>query len=132
MFTQQLKEKMVRESETLTKQASWYHANKVEIGRIATGLSKIDINGAELCGECVDLFISGDKHVLNAIFSVFRKLGYEPTSRPGNEPESSFTCHWEHPTENARFWLSFSSTKCTRIKIGTETREIDIYETVCE
>jgi hypothetical protein len=132
MFIRGLKEKLVSDSEALTKQAGWYHANKVEIGRVAVGLSKIDVHNAVICGQCVDLSVTGDKHTLNAIFSAFRKLGYEPTDRPGDKPASSFSCHWEHSTEDARFWLYFSSNKCTRIKVGTETKEVPIYEIVCE
>lgn len=132
MFIQQMKEELVREQETLTKTASWYHSNKAEIGRVASGLNKIEIQRATLCGQCVDLSITGDRHTLNAIFSAFRKLGYEPTDRPTDKPDPSFSCHWEHTTEDARFWLYFSSSKCTRIKVGTETREVDLYEVVCE
>lgn len=132
MFLQQLKERLVSESEALTKQASWYHSNKAEIGRVAQGLSKINVQNATVVGLCVDLSIAGDKHTLNAIFAAFRKLGYEPTDRPGDKPSASFSCHWEHPTEDARFWLYFSSTQCTRIKTGTKMVEQVVYETVCE
>jgi hypothetical protein len=69
---------------------------------------------------------------LQAIFGIFRKLGYEPSNRPGDEPETTFSCYWEHTELETKFWLYFTSTVCTRVKVGTEMVERDIYETVCE
>lgn len=139
MFMQQLKEDLVGQQEgiqeqqkTVQKSASWYHANKVEIGIVASGLKKVEVTRAVLCTSCVDLSITGDKHVLNAIFAAFRKLGYEPTERPTEKHEPTFSCYWNHPEKDAKFWLYFTSNKCTRIKVGTETKEVDIYEVVCE
>ena len=139
MFIQQLKEELVGQQEsiqndqkTLRKRANWYHHNKAEIGRVAVGLKKIKVTRAEVSGDCVDLSITGDKHTLNAVFAAFRKLGYEPSARPTKEHKPTFSCYWNHPVEDAKFWLYFTSNKCTRIKVGTKTEEVDIYEVVCE
>lgn len=139
MFIQQMKEDLVGQQEyahqqqkTVQKIAGWYHVNKVEIGRVAVELKKIEVTRAVLNSDCVDLSITGNRHTLNAIFAAFRKLGYEPTDRPTDKPEPTFSCYWEHPVEDARFWLYFTSNQCTRIKVGTETKEVDIYEVVCE
>ena len=139
MFIQQMKEDLVGQQETVQEQqenvqkhASWYQTNKVEIGRVAVGLKKIEVTRASVSGDCVDLSITGDKHTLNAVFAAFRKLDYEPSARPTKEHKPTFSCYWNHPVEDAKFWLYFTSGKCTRIKVGTETKEVDIYELVCE
>ncbi len=139
MFIQQMKEDLVGQQETVQEQqenvqkhASWYQTNKVEIGRVAVGLKKIEVTRASVSGDCVDLSITGDKHTLNAVFAAFRKLGYEPSARPTKEHKPTFSCYWNHPVEDAKFWLYFTSNKCTRIKVGTKTEEVDIYEVVCE
>ncbi len=139
MFVQQMKEELVGQQENIqeqqknvTKSASWYHANKVEIGRVAVGLKKVEVTRAVLSLDCVDLSITGDRHTLNAIFAAFRKLEYEPSDRPTKEHKPTFSCYWNHPVEDAKFWLYFTSNKCTRVKVGTETKEVDIYEVVCE
>lgn len=125
-------QKLIESSEHLSKQASWYHRNKLHIEAVGKALSKLEITRAMLSTDEVDISIAGDRHTLNAIFAAFRGLGYEPSSRPGTTPEASFSCRWEHPDHECRFWLFFTSTKCTRVKVGTETVERDIYETVCE
>lgn len=139
MFIQQMKEELVGQQESVQNQqknvqkiAGWYHANKVEIGRVAVELKKIEVTRACLNTDCVDLSITGDRHTLNAIFTAFRRLGYEPSDRPTKEHKPTFSCYWNHPVEDAKFWLYFTSSKCTRIKVGTETKEVDIYEVVCE
>jgi hypothetical protein len=124
--------KLIEDSEALTAKASWYHRNKTKIEEAAVALSKLEITRASLSVNEVDISIAGDRHTLNAIFAAFRGLGYEPSSRPGSEPAPSFSCRWEHPEHDCRFWLFFSSTKCTRVQIGTTTQEVGIYETVCE
>jgi hypothetical protein len=123
---------LIETQDSLTKKASWYHRNKDEIEAVAQSLKKLEITRASLSTDEVDVSIAGDRHTLNAIFSAFRGRGYEPSSRPSDKPESTFSCRWEHPDHDCRFWLFFTSTKCTRVKVGTETREVDIYETVCE
>ena len=61
--------------------------------------------------------------------------------------EHQWTCIGERPTDNSSYWsgffdrpdiaykpriyLSFSSTVCRRVKIGTRTQEVDVYETTC-
>ena len=124
--------KLIEDSEALTKRAGWYHRNKVQIETVAKAFEKIEVQTARLSFEEVDIGIAGDRHTLQAVFGVFRKLGYEPSSRPGDEPSPSFSCRWNHPDLECRFWLYFTSTKCTRVKVGTETREVDLFETVCE
>jgi len=122
------------EAEKRTKRlASYYHRNKSTLHIVAELFKgKIKVQSATVSGDCFDLSVTGDKHVLEAIFGIFRKLGYEPDSRPGEEPATTFSCYWDHPELEARFWLYFTSTVCTRKKIGTKMVQQDIYETVCE
>lgn len=128
----QIGAELIRSQEALTKSASWYHRNKPEIRRVAQAFKKVTIQIARLDGDEVDLDITGDKHTLQAIFGIFRKLGYVPSSRPANEKIASFNCYWNNPELEAKFYLRFTSNKCTRVKVGTKTQEVDIYETICE
>lgn len=131
-ITEQIDQGLTNHQEALTKSISWYQRNKGEILNVARALGKFKIQSARLDGEEVDIYIAGDRHVLNAVFGAFRRLGYEPSERPNEKPETSFTCRWRHPEKEAVFYFSFSSNKCTRVKVGTKTQEVDIYETICE
>ncbi len=122
-------EQQVERDKTLKAEASWYHRNKNGIKEVADALKKIDIQSASVSGEEVDIGVTGDKHMLAAVWSAFRKLGYEPSRRP-EKAESYFYCRWEKEGKPS-FYLTFSSTVCKRVKIGTKMVEQDIYETVC-
>ena len=82
--------------------------------------------------KSIDICFSGNKNVLEEIFKAFRNIGYEPSNRPGTEPAEYFSCFWRYPDKEIKFWLSFTSTQCTRIKVGTKMVEQAVYETVCE
>ena len=125
-------ENLAETERQLVKKAAYYHRNKVQVNLVAEALSKLNIISASIESSCFDISITGDKHDLKAIFAAFRKLGYEPDSRPTDEPKATFTCNWDHPGLEARFWVYFTSTKCTRVQVRTETREVPVYETVCE
>jgi len=105
-----------------------------EIGRVISGseillewLIRAEIDASS---NCLDLSYSGDKLVLQGIYKVFRKLGYQSETRP-QENEPTFTSFWNHPESDMKIWLRFTSTVCKRVKIGTKTVEEDIYETRC-
>ncbi len=130
---QAIKVDLVSQQELMTERASFYQKNKPHIKEVATALKKIEIQSAKLDNyKCVDLNITGDKHTLMALFKAFRKLRYEPSARPSSKPSPSFNCYWSRDGQELRFYVYFSSTKCTRVKVGTETREVTIYETVCD
>lgn len=81
--------------------------------------------------EDVNLYVTGNTAALKEIFRGLRKLGYEPSSRPDVKPQSQFTTYF-HQDGKPTFYLSFSSTLCKRVKVGTKMVEQDIYEVQCE
>lgn len=107
-----------------------------EINRVEAGLEPVKewliSTDLDISNGSVDISYSGGKQVLTGIFTALRGLGYEPGSRPKDEKLSSFTCYWDHPKYKMRFWLTFSSTMCKRVKVGSKMVKQDIYETVCE
>ena len=79
--------------------------------------------------DYIQLNVSGGPPEMKEIFRAFRKLGYEPTSRPDTKPQSTFSCYFNREG-SCDFYLYFTSTICKRVKIGTKTVEQDIYEVV--
>jgi len=83
----------------------------------------------------LDIAVAGDHHVLNGMWGSLRKLGYDCIDRPTEEKVPSWCAWWHHKEDEElypRLWVTFTSTKCTRKKIGTEIVEQAVYETVCE
>lgn len=111
------------------------YAKKVRpnLAAVANALIKVNdkLIDVTVCANEIDLSYSGDHHTLNVIFNGLRGLGYAPSARPAkNDPR--FTCRWNHPDNSLQIYFSFSSTKCTRIKVGDKMVKVDVYETVCE
>lgn len=81
-------------------------------------------------GGSLDIAFSGDKHALEATWGVLRKAGFNCSNARPKPNQPTYGSFFNHPT-GAVIWLSFSSTVCRRVKIGTQMVEQDIYETVC-
>ena len=98
--------------------------NEVDLTKASSARMDVDT-------EDINLYVSGATDTIKEIFRAFRKLGYEPSNRPEAKPQSSFTCYFRQ-LDKPTFYLSFSSTLCKRVKVGTKTQEVDVYEIVCE
>jgi hypothetical protein len=124
----------IRNSKRAWKQArDLFKEYEPDITRL---VGEINLSGAssarmECDTEDVNFYVSGGADVLKEIFRTFRKLGYEPSSRPDTKPQTQFTCYFRQDGKPT-FYLSFSSTLCRRVKVGTKMQEVDVYETVCE
>ncbi len=94
---------------------------------IADSIIRVDIDS-----DCIDVNITGDLETLTGAFRAFRSLGYEADAKPGIDLFTGFSTWFRHPDKKVLFWLSFSSSKCTRTQIGTETQEVPVYEITCE
>jgi hypothetical protein len=134
MFDQNVAEKLVEQQERLTSEAAWYHRNKEEIQAVAEIFAGagITVNRANLGGQCVDLAIAGDSEILKRVFTIFRNRGYAPSNRPDENDKTGFSCFFNHPDFECRFWLNFSSTVCHRVQVGTKMVEQPVYKVVCE
>lgn len=95
---------------------------------VNTNLIRVTIDPVS---QSVDFSFTGDAATLGAIFKALRKTGYEPDCRP-NEPKEYFHTWFRKPGVNIKLYLSFSSNKCVRTKVGTETQEVDVFEVICE
>ncbi len=115
---------------------SYYNRFCHQITKVLDALEKCNVTCLEVCAESFDISYAGDKHVFTAACIELHKLGYRPASKPNKaKPEAYFTTWWhhkEHRDLHPALYIRFSSTSCTRIKVGSKTQVVDIYETVCE
>lgn len=113
------------------------HARKLEVlGRIERHYDALAAELAELAPHAyVDMFdlnvsFTGGKQALEKAFKILRFKGFVPDGRP-TEKDTKFTTYFRHP-DGASVWLSFSSSVCVRVQVGTRTVEEPIYEIQCE
>ena len=128
---------LAKENRKSEKKFLKQHAREIE--RVAEGLEMISewvVRIAFDNAASLDISVSGDHHVFKGMWAALRKLGYQASSKPTAKKFSSWQgwFYHEHQTGDARLpiWITFSSTKCTRKKIGVKMVEQPIYEMVCE
>lgn len=118
-------------NERAAKTTELYEAQKQNISVLANGLRKLQdkIVRVTIDPVSLDISIAGDRHDLNAAFGALRKIGYLPSDRP--KAGAASYSSWFHKDGWITVYLTFSSTQCTRVKVGTKTQTVDVYETVC-
>lgn len=129
---QQIRKEAVERHERLL---AYLDAHSAVLHPLLEEIEKLEPHRIDVDDGYTNLNITGDKHKLNAVFGLLRRHGFMPAERPkaGN---SSYSTFFRNPDDASAptLWLSFSSTQCRRVKVGSRTRTIeeDIYETVCD
>jgi len=97
--------------------------------KILTG-AKLNVAYVYVDSSSYNISIIGTRADLDIMFGLLRRAGLTPRSRP-QEKEPTYSTYWNWEDGNS-VWVMFSSTSCKRVKTGTEMKEVDVYETVCE
>jgi len=116
---------------SINERRELWNQHKARLAPIVVAFQKI--SGAETrFPNWLDLSLSGDKHKLAEAVRILRTRGFK-TQHTSPKPAESSWCAWFESSDcPVRIWLTFSSTVCRRVKIGTKTVEQDVYETVCD
>jgi hypothetical protein len=77
----------------------------------------------------INVSLSGNTADLTKFFRLMRSNGFVPDFRP-KDAQNVFNTWFRHE-DGTQFYLSFSSTVCRRVQVGTQMVETPIYETVC-
>ena len=99
---------------------------------LADRLEKMEIE-PRFDGSSLHLYVTGDKKQLTRVWRMLRVYGYNtsPENRPKDKQPS--VCVWfDHQDNGTRVYFNFTSTVCKRVQIGTEMREVPVYEVRCE
>ena len=92
--------------------------------------AKLNITYVYVDSGSYNISVVGTRADLDIMFGLLRRAGLTPRSRP-QEKQSMYTTYWTWEDGNT-VWISFCSTSCKRVKTGTEMKEVDVYEMVCE
>jgi hypothetical protein len=77
----------------------------------------------------VNFGVTGDANDLATFFRIMRTHKFEPDSRP-KVGDTTFSTRFRHH-DGTVFYLSFTSTVCRRVQVGTRTVEEPVYEIQC-
>lgn len=93
-------------------------------------LEEMDIEpGFFLDNDYVVVGFAGDGTKLGQVWGLFRRHGYETHSRP-QKGDTEFYAFWECKG-HTKLFMHFSSTLCKRVQVGTEMKEVPVYQTQC-
>jgi hypothetical protein len=94
--------------------------------------NKLNIVNLYLSSTSFDFSVTGSKADYHIMYGILRRHGLKPQTNAvlGDTGHCTF---WVSETDsNVRVWVSFSSTSCRRVQVGTKTEEVPVYETVCD
>lgn len=85
-------------------------------------------------GDCnysddyINLTLCGDKAKFLALVRLVRRYGFKPDM----PKEGATMAQWFLQRDGINFFVSFTSTVCKRVQVGTTMQEMPVYETQCE
>ena len=84
-------------------------------------------------GRDINLSFSGDKAKLTSVIRILRTNSFD-TDAEAPKANSNYWSAYFTNAEDSRiqFWISFSSTVCRMVKVGTKMVEQDVYEVQCD
>lgn len=104
------------------------------VGLICKALQKagVNITDVHLGSSSYSISVTGPRADLDVMFGILRRHGLTPQSRP-EEKTQYYSTFWRFDDSFTEFlFVTFSSTSCKRVQVGTKMEEIPVYETVCE
>lgn len=119
--------------EYIAAQARWWANNS---HHYESAIEDLVLIGAEvrLSFTGIDVTMTGGKNELRLLFKFLRKNGFAPTHRPTEKDKSYWGAFFYKnlPDEDLKpLWVSFSSNVCKRVQVGTEMKEVPVYEVQC-
>jgi len=116
----------VKRMNTIIKQ----HGKRVKDILKRLSAAGVNVHHVWLDSTSYNINITGTKDDLHIMFGTLRKCGLEPRTRP-EEKQTDYSTFWRDD-EGFSVWVSFASTSCKRVQVGTEMKEVPVYDTVCE
>lgn len=132
-----LEEQLQQQQDKLDIKKAFYQRHKVVLDDLHAQAFQLD---GEF--ELIELWdgkhyarfsLSGDKHKLSAAVRALRTRGFKTEEEPPKKGQSTWTSVFSrHDIDDVT--LSFSSTACRLVKVGTKQVMVDqpVYETVCD
>ena len=78
-----------------------------------------------------DLQIAGNKQDLEAVWALLRRAGFECKGKRPEKNTTSWSGWFRKDGFEGSVYLSFHSTVCRRVQVGTKMEEVPVYEVNC-
>jgi hypothetical protein len=114
----------------LSKVRARWNANRSILRPIVVALQKLKIETT--LDSNLNVSISGDAKKLAAVVRIFMISGFKPSNSKPKQGDMSWHSYFHHPTCAIDIWFYFTSSVCKRVQVGTEMKEVPVYETQCD
>lgn len=105
--------------------------DRKRVEAICRALKKAGVNvtNVNVDSYIYNVSITGSRADLEVMFGVLRREDLTPDARPV-EKQAGYCTYWR--AEGFKIWVWFESTSCKRVQVGTELKQVPVYDTVCE
>ena len=133
MSIDKLKQDLQESKEQLAAKINFFEKYKDDMELLMVSLEPLGTSfiDTKLNHNDVDISVTGTRTTMNTLVGTLRKLGYVANRTPV-EGDTSYCTYFYQGDTDFRVWVNFTSTVCRRVKIGTEMREVDVYEVQCD
>lgn len=122
--------RLVERSQTASKNFKAFKQTVNELPELFRGFEERDVDVAfNLDNAYINFQFTGDGARLTAVWKLLRRHGFNTTARP-EKGDTTFHAFWKREG-HAELFMSFSSSTCRRVQVGTKMVEQPIYETQC-
>jgi hypothetical protein len=104
-----------------------------ELAHVFLELERADVEVRfDLSIGCVDVPVTGTAEKFQKVWGILRRAGWKPSNHP-KKGDVAYSDFWwrEDAAEYPSIYFNFSSTQCTRVKVGTKMVEQDVFEVRC-
>jgi hypothetical protein len=118
------------EALTITKRKLKWNGSRGIMAPVINALSKLELE-PRLDATDVNYYFTGDKNKLLAVMRIIRSSGFTTNAERPKKGDSSWTARFTKDGCGLGLYLSFSSSVCRQVQVGTKTIQVPVYETKC-
>jgi hypothetical protein len=120
----------VEEGLNMQRRQLLWKQNSAMLVPIVNAMAKLQIE-PRLTTTSLDFSFTGDAEKLAAAMRILRTGGWEFRAERPKHGDTSWSTYFSHKDCGLQIWFAFYSSVCRRVQVGTEFKEVPIYETVC-
>lgn len=122
--------RLVEQSQKTAKNAKAFRLTVTAFPALFRSFEELDLT-VSFCldNSYIQLSFAGDGEMLKTVWGHLRRAGFNTNTRP-KKGDTTFYAFWKQDGQ-ADILMMFSSTMCRRVQVGTEMKEVPIYETQC-
>lgn len=122
--------RLVERSQSASKNAKAFKQTVDAVPELFRRFEDLDIDvGFNLDNSYINFSFTGDGDKLTTVWKALRRYGYNTLARPV-KGDTTFHAFWKRDGL-VELFMSFSSSMCRRVKVGTKMEEVPVYETQC-